>query len=29
MTDKKPTRVVYWGHSDKRGWAERVEKIID
>ena len=29
MTDKKPTRVVYWGHSDKRGWAERVERIID
>lgn len=25
MTDKNPKRVVYWGHSEKRGWAERVE----
>ena len=25
MTDKKPSRVVFWGFSDSRGWAERVE----
>ena len=25
MTEKKPSRVVYWGYSDTRGWAERVE----
>ena len=25
MTDKTPSRVVYWGHSKERGWAERVE----
>lgn len=25
LTDKKPSRVVYWGYSEKRGWAERVE----
>lgn len=28
MTDKKPSRVVYWGHSETRGWAERVEEQI-
>ena len=28
MTDKKPSRVVYWGNSKSRGWAERVEKKI-
>lgn len=25
MIDKAPSRVVYWAHSSKRGWAERVE----
>jgi len=25
MTDKNPTKVVYWGLSKERGWAERVE----
>jgi hypothetical protein len=25
LTDKKPSRVVFWGYSDKRGWAERSE----
>jgi hypothetical protein len=25
MTDKKPSRVVFWGYSSSRGWAERVE----
>jgi len=25
LTDKKPARVVFWGYSDKRGWAERIE----
>jgi hypothetical protein len=25
MTDKNPSRVVYWGLSETRGWAERVE----
>jgi hypothetical protein len=25
MTDIKPYRVVYWGYSPSRGWAERVE----
>jgi hypothetical protein len=25
LTDKEPSRVVYWGYSSKRGWAERVE----
>jgi hypothetical protein len=25
LTDKEPSRVVYWGYSNKRGWAERVE----
>lgn len=25
MTDKKPYRLVFWGVSDKRGWAERYE----
>lgn len=25
LTDKKPDRVVYWGHSASRGWAEREE----
>ena len=28
MTDKNPSRVVYWGYSEKRGWAERVERIL-
>jgi hypothetical protein len=25
MTEKDPVRVVYWGVSKERGWAERVE----
>lgn len=25
LTDKTPSRVVYWGISKERGWAERVE----
>lgn len=25
LTETKPSRVVYWGHSPSRGWAERVE----
>jgi hypothetical protein len=25
LTDKEPSRVVYWGYSNNRGWAERVE----
>ena len=28
MTDKNPSRVVYWGYSEKRGWAERVERQL-
>jgi hypothetical protein len=28
LTDKIPARVVYWGHSHTRGWAERIEKKI-
>jgi hypothetical protein len=28
LTEKKPHRLVYWGHSDTRGWAERVEIIL-
>ena len=28
LTDKNPTRVVYWANSNKRGWAERVERQI-
>ena len=28
LTDKKPSRVVFWGYSDKRGWAERSENKI-
>lgn len=29
MTEKKPSRVVYWGYSPDRGWAERVETKIE
>lgn len=25
LTDIEPVRVVYWGYSNKRGWAERIE----
>ena len=25
LTDKSPARVVYWAHSETRGWAERHE----
>ena len=25
LTDKNPSRVVYWAHSPERGWAEREE----
>jgi len=28
LTDKTPTRVVYWGYSKEIGWAERIEHII-
>jgi len=28
MVDKNPTKVVYWGISEERGWAERVEYNI-
>ena len=28
LTDKKPTRVVFWGYSRERGWAERSEIIL-
>lgn len=28
MADKKPHRIVFWGHSKSRGWAERVERLI-
>ena len=28
MSEKIPTRVVYWAISKNRGWAERVEKNI-
>jgi len=27
--DKMPKKVVYWGYSDSRGWAERVEEPIN
>lgn len=29
LAEKNPSRVVYWGYSDKRGWAERVEFNIE
>jgi hypothetical protein len=29
LTDKKPARVVYWGHSTSRGWAEREENKLN
>lgn len=25
LTDKTPSRVVYWGYSKNRGWSERIE----
>lgn len=25
LVDRDPVKVVYWGHSEERGWAERVE----
>jgi hypothetical protein len=25
LVDEAPSKVVYWGHSPERGWAERVE----
>jgi len=25
MTDKTPSKVIYWGHSETRGWAEKHE----
>lgn len=28
-TDQKPAKIVFWGHSKKRGWSERVERLID
>lgn len=29
MTDKHPSRVVYWGYSKERGWLDRVEIKLD
>lgn len=29
LTDKIPTRVVYWAHSEEKGWCERVEHKIN
>ncbi len=29
LTDKVPSRVVYWGYTDEDGWVERVEHKID
>lgn len=29
MVDKLPAKVVFWGHSKERGWAERVEHPIN
>ena len=28
LVDRKPARVVYWGYSKERGWAERIEHKI-
>ena len=28
LTDKNPTKVVYWAHSPERGWCEREEIIL-
>ena len=28
LTEKKPSRVVYWANSKERGWAERIERQI-
>jgi len=28
LTDKAPSKVVYWAHSPERGWAERYEIIL-
>ena len=28
LTDVTPKRVVYWGHSSTRGWAERYEQQL-
>ena len=28
MTDRDPVRVVFWGFSEQRGWAERVEYAL-
>lgn len=28
MTDIRPTRLVFWGYSDERGWSERFEISI-
>jgi len=28
LTDKNPSKVVYWGHSPERGWAEKEEIIL-
>jgi hypothetical protein len=29
LTDRIPTRVVYWAHSEEKGWCERVEHKIN
>lgn len=28
LTDKNPSRIVFWGHSNTRGWSERHENKI-
>lgn len=28
LSSKKPSRIVYWGYSESRGWAERFEQKI-
>lgn len=29
LTDKVPARVVYWAHSEEKGWCERIEHKIN
>jgi hypothetical protein len=28
LVNKKPSRLVLWGYSNERGWAERIEHKI-
>ena len=28
LAEKKPSKIVFWGHSKTRGWAERIERQI-